>query len=260
MPTTHRILRVLNAFTPERTEISPEWLMAELGASRASIYRDLQQLSRVGLIERVSERGYSLGPKIVELDRQIRQSDPLLRAAADIAEQLAHTTGGTVLICRLHDDKVLCIQDTSGQHAPSAVSYERGKAMPLHRGATSKIILAHLPPKKVAELYAKDHAALQAAGLADSLDDLNALLKAWRSEGSVTTVAEIDPHNVGCAVALLHGKRVLGSLSVVLPASALTPEQQARNLRELHSAARRIEARMASSGQRKISSSPTTLP
>ena len=94
MPNTHRILRVLNAFTPERPEISPEWLMTELGASRASIYRDLQQLSRVGLIERVSDRGYSLGPKIVELDRQIRQSDPLLRSAAEIPEQLARTTGG----------------------------------------------------------------------------------------------------------------------------------------------------------------------
>ena len=141
MPSTHRILRVLNAFTPQRAEISPEWLMADLGASRASIYRDLQQLSRVGLIERVSERGYSLGPKIVELDRQIRHSDPLLRSAAEIPEQLARTTGGRVLICRLHDDKVLCIQDTSGQHAPCAVSYERGKAMPLYKGATSKIIL-----------------------------------------------------------------------------------------------------------------------
>jgi DNA-binding IclR family transcriptional regulator len=130
----------------------------------------------------------------------------------------------------------------------------------LYRGATSKIILAHLPPKKVAELFAKDHAALQAAGLADSLDDLNALLKAWRNAGSVTTVAEIDPHNVGCAVALLHGKRVLGSLSVVLPASALSPDQQARNLRELHSAARRIEARMAASSHRKMSSSTTTIP
>jgi len=246
MPQTHRLLRVLNAFTPERTEISPDWLMTTLGASRASIYRDLQQLSRVGLVERVSERGYSLGPKIVELDRQIRQSDPLLRSAAEIPEQLARTTGGTVLICRLHDDKVLCIQDTSGPHAPTTVSYARGKAMPLYRGATSKIILAHLPPKQVAELFDKDQAAIRAAGLADSLEALQTLLKQWRHAGSVTTEADIDPHTVGSAVALMHGKRVLGSLSVVLSTSAITPEKQARHLRELRSAARRIEARLAS--------------
>ena len=245
MPSTHRILRVLNAFTPQRPEISPEWLMADLGASRASIYRDLQQLSRVGLIERVSERGYSLGPKIVELDRQIRHSDPLLRSAAEIPEQLARTTGGRVLICRLHDDKVLCIQDTSGQHAPSAVSYERGKAMPLYKGATSKIILAHLPTKKVDELFVKEQAAIRAAGLAQTLEELNLLLKQWRSEGSVTTEAELDPQTVGCAVALMQGKRVLGSLSVVLPAQAVNPEKHARDLRELRSAARRIEARLA---------------
>jgi DNA-binding IclR family transcriptional regulator len=256
MPNTHRILRVLNAFTPERSEISPEWLMAELGASRASIYRDLQQLSRVGLIERVSDRGYSLGPKIVELDRQIRQSDPLLRSAAEIPEQLARATGGTVLICRLHDDKVLCIQDTPGPHAPSTVSYERGRAMPLYRGATSKIILAHLSAKKVTDLFVKEQAAMRAAGLANSLDELHALLKQWRSEGSVTTEADIDPHTVGSAVALLHGKQVLGSLSVVLPNTAITPEKHIRNLRELRSAARRIEARMAADHRKPTTTRP----
>ncbi|WP_408596994.1 IclR family transcriptional regulator [Limnohabitans sp.] len=252
MPNTHRILRVLNAFTPERPEISPEWLMTELGASRASIYRDLQQLSRVGLIERVSERGYSLGPKIVELDRQIRQSDPLLRSAAEIPEQLARTTGGRVLICRLHDDKVLCIQDTSGQHAPSAVSYERGKAMPLYKGATSKIILAHLPTKKVDELFVKEQAAIRSAGLAQTSEELHRLLKQWRNEGSVTTEAELDPQTIGCAVALMQGKRVLGSLSVVLPAQAVSPAKHARDLRELRSAARRIEARLASDHKKPI--------
>jgi len=244
MTAIHRLLRILAQFDLDHAVLTPELLMDSLGASRASIYRDLRQLVASGLVERIGERGYALGPRIVELDRQIRLADPLLQAAAELPTKLAKDSGGTVLLCRLHADTVLCIHEARAREGGIATSYERGRAMPLYRGATSKIILAHLPPARIRELLMRDRAAIRAAGLPTTEVALTAHLAALREQGHVTTQGEVDKEAAGIAVALLDGTRLLGSLSVVLSAAQLTRSTAVRCLSQVQSAARRIEARL----------------
>lgn len=246
MATPHRILRILECFSVERPVIAADWLVQHLGASRASIYRDLRQLSQSGLLERLDDRGYALGPRIVQMDRQIRLGDPLLNAAGELIEGLANDSQGTVLLCRLHINTVLCILQASHPEAGLTVSYERGRAMPLYRGATSLIILAHLSEQQLGELTKNDAAAIRAAGLPPTSQDLYEHLQPIRKQGHLITQAQVDPDAMGMAVPLLFGKRLLGSLSVVLPAARGNATTVARSLTLLKSTARRIEARMES--------------
>ena len=95
MASAKRMLRILGLFDLNRPVITPEWLVEQLGVSRASVYRDLGQLASAGMLERVPDRGYVLGPMVVELDRQIRLADPLLQAAEELLGRLAEETGGT---------------------------------------------------------------------------------------------------------------------------------------------------------------------
>ena len=97
MVNANRLLRILAMFDLSRPVITPEWLVEQLGVSRASIYRDPGQIVGAGMLERVPDRGYVLGPRVVELDRQIRLADPLLQAAEELLGRLAEETGGTVL-------------------------------------------------------------------------------------------------------------------------------------------------------------------
>jgi DNA-binding IclR family transcriptional regulator len=243
-----RLLRILSSFDLSRPVRKPADMMRELGVSRASIYRDLAALERAGLLERVADRGYALGPLIVELDRQIRLADPLLRAAAGLLGPLAADTGGTVLLCRVHASKVLCIHQESASQAPlqaaMSVSYERGKAMPLYRGATSRIILAHLPQAELERLWTHDRDAIAAAGLPASFEAFCANLAQLREQKVCATENEVDPGIAGSAVALLDGKRVLGSLSVVAPASGMTAARRKSVVSRLFDAAARIESRI----------------
>jgi DNA-binding IclR family transcriptional regulator len=245
----HRILRILECFSVERPVIAPEWLMQQLGASRASIYRDLRQLSQSGLLERLDDRGYALGPRIVQMDRQIRLGDPLLKAAGELPEALATESQGRVLLCRLHINTVLCILQTAHPEGALKVSYERGRAMPLYRGATSRIILAHLNVQRLRELTKNDGQAIQAAGLPHTPQELHEHLQPIRKQGHVISKGEVDPDAIGIAVPLLFGKRLLGSLSVVLPVPLGNPPTEAKALALLKSTARRIEARMESMGR-----------
>lgn len=244
MATTHRLLRILGLFDLSRPVITPEWLMEELGVSRASIYRDLGQLASAGLLERVADRGYVLGPKVVELDRQIRLADPLLEAAEELLERLAGETGGTVLLCRLHASTVMCIHQVNGRNPALSVSYERGRAMPLYRGATSRIILACLPQAQLRQLWATERQALVEAGLPDDFAQLVKVLRAIRDTGHYITQGEVDPDAAGFAVPLRDGEHLLGSLSIVMPAALLTAALRKTTLSRLQSTAGRIEGRL----------------
>lgn len=244
MAATLRVLRILEAFAREHDILTPELLMTQLGASRASIYRDLQQLCQAGLVERIDGRRYTLGPRIVELDRRIRRADPLLQAATDLMPTLARATRGTVLLCRLQGHQVMCIHEVSAPGLASSLSYERGRAMPLYRGATSRVILVHLPLKRLRDLVRHDTTALQAFGLPTDADALHAALAPERARGHVVSDGEVDTGRVGIAVPLRDGERVLGSLSVVLNAEHTTPSARTAAIHQLERLARRIEGRL----------------
>jgi len=237
-----RLLRILASFDLSRPVRKPAELMAELGVSRASIYRDLKALEEAGLLERVADRGYALGPLIVELDRQIRLADPLLQASGSLLRKLAVDTGGVVLLCRVHGDKVLCIHQEAPAEPVSQVSYERGRAMPLYRGATSKVILAHLPRVELERLWRRDRAAIVEAGFPANFSGFLVELEPLREAKACVTHSEVDPGMAGLAVALLDGTRVLGSLSVVIPVAKLPAGRRNAVLSKVFSAASSIES------------------
>jgi DNA-binding IclR family transcriptional regulator len=233
MASAERILDILALFTPARPAWTPLEAAATLKISRASAYRYFAQLDEAGFIEPVPGRrpGYkwSLGPRIVELDRQIRLADPLVQASVDEMQKLARETGGIALLCRLHKDRVLCIHQERGSRAPRFVSYERGRAMPLHRGATSKVILAFLPARDREQLAARVDAKA---------------LEAIRRERLCIAYGEVDPDACGIAVPLEEGARVVGSLSVVLPASVAKGRLLKSTVKLVRDAGRRIEGEL----------------
>jgi DNA-binding IclR family transcriptional regulator len=184
---------------------------------------------------------------VIELDRLIRENDPLIAAAREIMKTLSERTGGTVLLSRLHGRKVVCVHQVPGRHGPQAVSYERGRAMPLFRGATSKIILAHLPPEVLRDIVAGNAAELRRVGLPARFDLLSETVAAWRAGKVYATAGEVDAEAMGWAAAIHQGRHLLGSLSVVL-SRRNAPADPARLADQVLRAALRIEGRLKPPG------------
>ena len=240
MSSAERVIDLLGLFTQAHPAWSPERAASALGMSRASAYRYFALLVRAGLVEASGPGGFALGPAIVGLDRQIRLADPLLQAAREVMDELARHTGGMVLLSRLHRDGVMCIhQSGAGGRAALPVSYERGRAMPLHRGATSKAILAFLPPRSLARML--DEAGTP-AGLRPELQRI-------RENGLCITRGEVDRGALGIAVPLFGPSGaaeppVTGSLSVVLARDAVDEAAAGRATRQLRLAAMRIQEQL----------------
>jgi DNA-binding IclR family transcriptional regulator len=235
-----RAINVLRLFTLNRPAWTVEEAASVLGVSESSAYRYFAVLTEAGLLTPAAHGSYVLGPAVIQYDRQIQLTDPLLRTAKPVMAQLLqfappHTT---VLLCRLFRQTVLCIHEIAETPGTARVSYERGRPMPLFRGATSKIMLPYLPPRELRRVYDGDPAG--AAAMGASWAEFRAAITRMRKAGYAVTHAEIDPGNIGIGVAILDDtRRPIGSLSYVIRESE--ERAVARLLPLVVSGAREIE-------------------
>jgi len=242
-----RLLSVLGLFTVEQPQWTVDDAARQLGVSGPTAYRYFKRLTGAGLISPVSGASYTLGPAIIQMDRQIQVSDPMLRAARGVMHTLIPRggDGSALLLCRLFHDRVMCVHQVLGRGPQEPVSYERGRLMPLFRGATSKIILAHLPARALKSLFERNSAEIARHGLGKSLEEFRASLAAIRRAGVVVTRGEIDPGRVGVGTPLFDRDRnILGSLSFALSAGRADSALIGRLTPLLIAGAREIERLM----------------
>lgn len=214
MNSLRRMLDILDLFTPEQPAIDVEYICEKLNYAPASAYRYVRELSDVGLLVRIP-RGYTLGPRIIELDRQMTEHNPVLVESRELIADLAEKTGLNVLLSELYGSTVISVHQTPGRES-TPLNFGRGRPMALFRSATSRVILAYLLPRQLKRLY---------EGHADE-SDLKRLGPDWktfsksmlqvRKQGYCISKGELDPDKTGLAAPIFdEKKRVLGSITLV---------------------------------------------
>lgn len=242
-----RLLAVLALFSIEQPGWTVEAAADALGVSATTAYRYFKRLTKTGLISPISGARYTLGPAIIQMDRQIQLCDPMLKAARGVMAELIQyaADGATILLCRLFHDRVMCVHQVMGRGPQAPVSFERGRLMPLFRGATSKIILAYLPARTLKSLYERSRLDIAEAGLGDSWEEFRRQLAELRRAGVAVTSQDLDPGRVGIAAPVFDKERaVLGSLSFVLPAQRADDALRGRLAGLTVAGAREIERAM----------------
>lgn len=240
-----RMLRVLDLFT----EASPIWAVDEMGAAlgytRSTIYRYVRELAEASLLFQVEAGRYALGARIITWDRQLRLSDPLVRAAQSLEQDLPRWSEQQVwLICRLFKDQVVCIH----QHGElfSEVSYSRGSPRPLFLGATSKAILANMTSRQHNQLFLENPDEVRASHLGQTWEQFRRSLQQLRRQGYVASAAEIDPGVYGLAAPIFDSDgKVLGSISCVRPIQERDNAQEAQQGAQMLALAQTLSQRMA---------------
>lgn len=235
--TADRVLEVLTLFTGHRWTWTVEEAAAELDIPTSTAYRYFKSLAQAGLLSPHLPGNYVLGPGICALDRQMRLHDPLISAAKPEMQRLADADRESiVLLTKLFKNTVMCVH-REGENL-TADGYERGRPMPLERGAASKVILACLSAKQFRNISASSP---NAAALDDPVmrDELRRL----KAQGYVITRGEIDPSKIGISVPVFGaGQTLQGSLSFVLDGSKAHNEQE--RIKDLIRARKTIEANL----------------
>ncbi|MBR1222572.1 IclR family transcriptional regulator [Bradyrhizobium sp. U87765 SZCCT0131] len=193
-----RVLAVLEVFSEQRLEWTPEELMQELGYSRPTLYRYLKTLRDAGLLMSTGNAAFTLGPRVVEMDYLVRKSDPLVVHGAPHLKTLIAERPCTALLVRWYGNKILCVaSDASAAHPAS--SYPRGRPMPLGRGAIARSIIAFLPRARLMALIERNLADFRAVGLGTSAEEIHASLRKVRKAGFAVAFGEVTPGAVGIA-------------------------------------------------------------
>ena len=81
-----KMLHILQLFTEAEPVWSTAAILEALETSRSTGYRYIKALHDAGLLNSVRNGYYSLGPRIIEMDLQIRLTDPLLLASHGVLE------------------------------------------------------------------------------------------------------------------------------------------------------------------------------
>ncbi|MDB5552229.1 MAG: hypothetical protein JWL86_2213 [Rhizobium sp.] len=225
MKSLERMLGILDLFEGESPEWSVEQLHDALGFTRSTLYRYLKALTDAGFLTVLPGIGYTLGPRIIELDYEIRTRDRLILASKPVMTELIGEIPSIALLCRCYRDKVLCVhQERSTDMFQS--NYERGRARPLLRGAASRVILAHMPAATLTRLYQGQADEFLAAGLGTDFDEMREILKKIRKAGCDITSGQVSAGFTGVAAPLFDGRaNVIGSLSLTIGEPNISPER-----------------------------------
>ena len=254
-----RLLGLLDMFSPQQPVWTVEGMARRAKLSVSTTYRYVRDLTAVGLLAPAGAPGYVLGPAIIEYDRQIRQSDPLLLKAVPVARWLLQQAApnGAVVISRWYRDKVMCLHQESGGAHPLAASYERGLPMSLFRGATSKIILANLPDRLLRRLFDARRREAMAAGLGGDWTQFRRSLRVLRDAGVCQTASEVAAGRIGIAAPIFSDGKVLGSLSIVLAKHTMTSPVSARLRALVIAAGAEVSAALNPAMTRRTSRKPS---
>lgn len=218
-----RILEVLGLFRSRPWPLTVEEIAQETGVSQSSAYRDVQELCRAGFLDPVLGAGYVLGPAFIEYDRLLRQGDTLLPIASRIMHDLLERTTqrATAILCRRYRDTVMCVHQEHGTGPHPITTYERGVAMPLFAGASSKVVLAHLEDRALKRIYLDNEDTIRARLGHGDWKAFKAEVRAIRKAGVVETASEVAQGRVGIAAPVVVNKQVIAGVSLVLGEDAL---------------------------------------
>lgn len=240
-----KMLSILDFFTSAKPIWSTNDLIQELETSRSTGYRYIKALNVAGLLSAVGNGYYVLGPRIIELDLQIRGSDPLLQAGRGILEQLVDATGHSALMCMLYRNSVLCIREYLAPLSPENM-FSRGQRRPLFRGAMSKIILAHLPNHRLRSIYTKNEETISKTNLGEAWPEFRDALLAIRRNGHIVSHGEFNPGIIGVAAPVFNSDQlILGSVGVAWNEEELQDVDLNKTVLAVKRAAREISQRLS---------------
>lgn len=216
-------LEVIDCFT-RRESWSLAELTAELGQSKATLFRILHTLEGAGYVTKDAETArYTLGLRLHTLGAVAVRREHLRWQALAPLQDLARETGETVHVGVLYDGEAICVQAVEGTHLVRMHAFV-GKRTPAHASALGKVLLAHLPDAELdAFLAGRSLAALTPRTLTAPAA-LRAALHEVRMQGYALDDEEFET-GLRCLGAPItdHAGRPCAAVAIAAPAARMTP-------------------------------------
>lgn len=149
LSSVEKTLAILDCFNMERSELSLAQICRMLGTPKSTTLNQLHTLESMGYLFRSGPNlNYRLGYKIMELNYFVHSSQPIIRYASPILEELKDKCGANVYLTSHIDGKVFYV-DCVYQNKRSIAWSNAGKMLPMHCTACGKAMLSYSPDDEV---------------------------------------------------------------------------------------------------------------
>jgi DNA-binding IclR family transcriptional regulator len=230
-----RVLALMLTFSADDNTLTARQLAERTGIALPSVYRYITLLRETGLLAGDERGSYRLSARLIGLARAAEAAESIIDVADPAMHDLAQRTGETVILVRLIGRSAVCVHRVQSEQQ-LRISFEPGQPLPLDRGASSRLLLASLPPHIRREYLAP---------LAERDPEAAALLEKKvilaGQQGYATSEEEIHKGVWAAAARVMQGKRMVAVLTVPSPLVRAPAEQRAQLLGQLLASARRIE-------------------
>jgi len=242
-----RVADVLLAFSAAESSLGVSQIARQLGMSKAVVHRILQSLVARGLLQH-NERthAYGLGPAAVMLGaRTLAQMDLRDVARPELMWLRNETQETTTLSLLVNDRRAYIDQFPSPKEIKMTV--ELGRGYPLHAGASSRVILAHMTPADRERVLTGPLMSLTSETITEE-KRLAASLRLVAEKGYATSHGERQSGAGSVAAPVFAtGGRVVGAISICGPQYRFDEETVARFIPMAVEAARRISRHFSGS-------------
>ena len=239
-----RMLGVLDLFDDGVLTRTAESIAGDMGVSVPTGYRYVRMLVEAGLLQRLENSHYTLGPRIILLDHYIRKADPVLREGIPLMRELVEKTGFDCVTSGLFGNQLL---DTHREYAaaPATLAYGRGRPRPMFKGAAPKVIVASFPSAQLHKLFDAQKVQVLEAGLPDNWSDFRRYFAGIRKAGFYLSTGELEPHLSALAAPIpKDGGGIWGALQLVFNTSRLGIVDNDRLAELVIDAAQRLATRL----------------
>ncbi|MFT8321790.1 MAG: IclR family transcriptional regulator [Bacillus sp. (in: firmicutes)] len=214
LETGDRILKILECFTNDQ----PEWGVTELseylGLYKSVVHRALITLEHRGFVSKnpISQK-YFLGIKLFELGMVVANQMNLRSIARPIMEQLCEDAKETVMLMIVEGLDGICIEKVESSQSVRDTS-PLGKRVPLHAGATTKILMAYLSEEKLNQIISRGLKRFTKYTVCDSIE-LIKQLQLIKERGSCISSNDFSLGSMGIAVPIYdYTGKVIAGLSI----------------------------------------------
>lgn len=144
MASLARGLAVIEAFSPQRRQMSISQISQKTGIPRAAVRRCLYTLAKLGFVSAEDGRNFALRPRILSLGHAYLASTPLAKAAQPVLRDVSNRLHESSSIAILDGDEILYIARASTSRIMT-IDLDIGSRLPAVYTSMGRVLLAHLP-------------------------------------------------------------------------------------------------------------------
>lgn len=157
IPAIDRMMEILAGLERHPSGLTVNGACTATGLPRTTVYRTLNSLEAHGIVARDAAGTYRLGRRLLALAGHVASQAAEIDVAAiaqPFLDRLSAELGEGIKLSVLDGDQVLVLAVAQGRRE-YALTVAPGQRMPIHAGAASKVLLAHLPKEDLARILSR---------------------------------------------------------------------------------------------------------